>query len=149
MASETVDPINWSLLWPVPPERLVHNINRCSLSSTGNRPWNLINHTIQPPCLYAATLGILLTSPNMYRKTVVGTDTTVVINSWNGSDYELRKSPDKLFQVLMALQWTKSWECVIAYNGILKSPLFLSLIWCLTSPWMRNSFSRYVPLITL
>ena len=40
MASETVDPIDWSHPPPsctVPPERHVQSINRCSLSSTGNR----------------------------------------------------------------------------------------------------------------
>ena len=45
MASETVDPIDWSHpppSWAVPPERRVHSINRCSLSSTGNRSCNFI-----------------------------------------------------------------------------------------------------------
>ena len=35
MASETIDPIDWSHPSPscaVPPERLLHNLNRCSLS---------------------------------------------------------------------------------------------------------------------
>ena len=43
MASETVDLIDWSHpppSWAVPPERLVHSINRCSLSPIGNRPCN-------------------------------------------------------------------------------------------------------------
>ena len=38
MPSETVDPIDWSHLprsWGVPPERLLHSINRCILSTTG------------------------------------------------------------------------------------------------------------------
>ena len=41
MASETVDQIDWSHpppSWAVLLERLVHRINWCSLSSTGNRP---------------------------------------------------------------------------------------------------------------
>ena len=41
MASETVDPINWSHpppSWAVPPERLVHSINQCNFS--GNRTCN-------------------------------------------------------------------------------------------------------------
>ena len=56
MASETVDPIDWSHsppLWAVPPERLVHSINQCNLS--GNRTCNRSmrgNHLA-----YAATLG--------------------------------------------------------------------------------------------
>ena len=43
MVSETVDPIDWSYSPPsraVPPERLVHSINWCRLSSTGDRPCN-------------------------------------------------------------------------------------------------------------
>ena len=37
MASETVDPIDWSHpapTWAVPPERHVHSINQCHLSAT-------------------------------------------------------------------------------------------------------------------
>ena len=40
MASETVDPIDWSHpppSWAVPPERLVHSINQCSLSEGTER----------------------------------------------------------------------------------------------------------------
>ena len=57
MASETVDPIDWSQpppLWAVPPERLAHIINQCKLS--GNRTCNRSmrgNHLA-----YAATQGI-------------------------------------------------------------------------------------------
>ena len=57
MATETVDPIDWSHpppAWAVPPERLVHSINRCKLS--GNRTCNISmrgNHLA-----YAATQGI-------------------------------------------------------------------------------------------
>ena len=43
MASETVNPIDWSRpqpSWAVPLERLVHSVNRCNLSSTGNRSCN-------------------------------------------------------------------------------------------------------------
>ena len=43
MASETVDPINWSHpppSWAVPPERLVHSINRCSSATAGIRSCN-------------------------------------------------------------------------------------------------------------
>ena len=64
MASETVDPIDLSHApssWAVPPERLVLSINRCSLSSTGNRPCNFSmrgNHLA-----YAATQGILALVP--------------------------------------------------------------------------------------
>ena len=64
-------------------------------------------------------------------------------------DDELRKSPDKPFHVLMTLWRTMTWECVAASNGILKSPIYLSWIWCLTSPWLSKSFSRYVPLIVI
>ena len=61
MASEAVDPIDWSHPHPhgqYPPERLVHSINWYSLSSTGNRPCNFSmrgNHLA-----YAATRGIRL-----------------------------------------------------------------------------------------
>ena len=54
----TVDPINRSHPPPsltVPPKRFVHSINRCSLSSTGNRSCNFSmrsNHLA-----YAATQG--------------------------------------------------------------------------------------------
>ena len=57
MASETADPIDWSHpqpSWAVPPERLVHCINQCTLS--GNRTCNRSmrgNHLA-----YAATQGI-------------------------------------------------------------------------------------------
>ena len=39
MASETVDPINWSHpppSWAAPPECLVHSINQCNCSVRGN-----------------------------------------------------------------------------------------------------------------
>ena len=57
MASETVDPIDWSQptpSWAVPPERLVHSINHCNLS--GNRTCHLYirgNHLA-----YAAIQGM-------------------------------------------------------------------------------------------
>ena len=57
MASETVNPIDWSHSppsWAVPPERHVHSINQCNLS--GNRMCNSSmrgNHFA-----YAATQGI-------------------------------------------------------------------------------------------
>ena len=57
MASETVDPIDWSHSPPslaVPPERLVHSMNQCNLG--GNRTCNRSmrgNHLA-----YAATQGI-------------------------------------------------------------------------------------------
>ena len=51
---------NWLVVpppsWTAPPERLVHSINRCSLSSTGNRSCKL-QHARQPPCL-CGTQGI-------------------------------------------------------------------------------------------
>ena len=53
MASQTVDPIDWSHptpSWAVPPERLVHSINRCSSATVGIRSCNL-QHARQPPCL--------------------------------------------------------------------------------------------------
>ena len=64
MASETVDPIDWSHSppsWAVPPERLVHNINWCIRSSTGNRTCNFSmrgNHLA-----YAATQAIRGNAP--------------------------------------------------------------------------------------
>ena len=50
MASETVDPIDWSYpppSWAVPPERLVHIINQFNLS--GNRTCNSYNRAT-PTC---------------------------------------------------------------------------------------------------
>ena len=50
MASETVDPIDWSQpppSWAVPPERLVHSINQCTSAESNVQP----QHARQPPCL--------------------------------------------------------------------------------------------------
>ena len=60
MASETVDPIDWSHpppSWVVLPELLVHSINQCNLSQSWDRSCNFSmrgNHLA-----YAATQGIL------------------------------------------------------------------------------------------
>ena len=54
MASETVDPIDWSHpppTWAVPPERLVHSINRCSSATAG-----IERATLQPSACEATTL---------------------------------------------------------------------------------------------
>ena len=54
MASETVDPIDWSHpppTWAVPPERLVHSINRCSSAAAG-----IERTTLQPSACEASTL---------------------------------------------------------------------------------------------
>ena len=54
MASETVDPIDWSHpppTWAVPPERLVHSINRCSSVTAG-----IERATLQPSACEATTL---------------------------------------------------------------------------------------------
>ena len=65
MASETVDPIHWSHpqpSWAVPPERLVHSINRCSSASAGIRSCNLATFSMRGNHhAYAATQGIRLT----------------------------------------------------------------------------------------
>ena len=56
MASETVDPIDWSHpppLWAVPPERHVPSINQCNLSET-----RTCNRSMRGNHLaYAATQG--------------------------------------------------------------------------------------------
>ena len=63
MASETVDPIDWSHpppTWAVPPERLVHSINQCTSATAG-----IERATLQPSACeattypYAATQGTL------------------------------------------------------------------------------------------
>ena len=57
MASEPVDPIDWSHPPPsqaVPPDRLVHGINRCSSAAAEIRSCNL-QHARQPPCLHLST----------------------------------------------------------------------------------------------
>ena len=57
MASETVDPINWSLpppSWAVSPERLVHSINQCNLSGT----WTCNRSMLGNHLAYAATQGM-------------------------------------------------------------------------------------------
>ena len=54
MASETVDPIDWPHPPPtlaVPPERLVHSINRCSSVTAG-----IERATLQPSACEATTL---------------------------------------------------------------------------------------------
>ena len=62
MASETVDPIDWSHpppSWAVPPERLVHSINRCNLATAGIRSCNLATFSMWGNHLaHAATQGI-------------------------------------------------------------------------------------------
>ena len=50
MASESIDPINWSHpppSWAVPPERLVHSINQCTSAESNVQP----QLARQPPCL--------------------------------------------------------------------------------------------------
>ena len=57
MASETVDPIDWSNpppSWAVPPKRLVHSINQCNLSGTRTSNRSIRGHHLA----YAATQGI-------------------------------------------------------------------------------------------
>ena len=43
------------------------------------------------------------------------------------SDDEQHKSPDQPFHILITVQRTKSWECVVAYNGIHRSYLTVFL----------------------
>ena len=66
MASETVDPIDWSHpppSWAVPPVRHVHSINQCNLSGT-----RTCNRSMRGNHLaYAATQGLTL----RYNTTVV------------------------------------------------------------------------------
>ena len=61
MASETVDPTDWSHSppsWAVSLERIVHSINRCSSATAGIRSCNLGTFSIQGNHLaYAATQG--------------------------------------------------------------------------------------------
>ena len=63
MASETVDPIDWSHpppSWAVPPERLVHSINRCSSATAGIRSCNFATFSMRGNHLAsAATQGIM------------------------------------------------------------------------------------------
>ena len=50
MASETVDPIDWSHpppSWAVPLERLEHSINRCSSATALNRSCNLATFSLR------------------------------------------------------------------------------------------------------
>ena len=62
IASETVDPIDWSHpppSWVVPPERLVHSINRCSSATAGIRTCNVATFNMRGNHLaYAATQGM-------------------------------------------------------------------------------------------
>ena len=61
MASDKVDPIDWSHpppAWVVPPERLVHSINRCSSATAGIRSCNLATFSMRGNHLAnAATQG--------------------------------------------------------------------------------------------
>ena len=61
MASETVDPIDWSHpspSWAVPPEQVVHSINQCSSATAGIRSCNLATFSMRGNHLaYAATQG--------------------------------------------------------------------------------------------
>ena len=62
MASETVDPIDWSHptpSWVVPPERLVYSINRCSTATAGIRSCNHATFSMRGNHFaYAANQGI-------------------------------------------------------------------------------------------
>ena len=79
----------------------------------------------------------------VYWETVLETDITVVICSWK--DRMIMSCASHLISH-SKYWWLYSEQRVenvwYIYNGILKSPLFLSLIWCLTSPWLRMSFCR-------
>ena len=63
MASEKVDSIDWSHpppSWAVPPDHLVHSINRCSSATAGIRSWNVATFSMRGNHLaYAATQGII------------------------------------------------------------------------------------------
>ena len=53
-----IHPINWSHpppSWAVPPERLVHSINRCSSATAGIRPCNLATFSMRGNHLTYAT----------------------------------------------------------------------------------------------
>ena len=59
MASETVDPIDWSHpspSWAVPPERLLHSINQCNISGTRTCNRSMLGNHLA----YAATQGIII-----------------------------------------------------------------------------------------
>ena len=71
MASETVDPIDWSHLppsWAVPHERLVHSINQCNLSRNRTRNRSMRgNHLAYAPTQgIAATQGIITRSSDSF-----------------------------------------------------------------------------------
>ena len=82
----------------------------------------------------------------MYRETMLGTDTTVsvVIYSW-----KYRAMMSFARNLISHSKYWKSWECLVAFNGIPKSQQFIGCIWCVTSTWLRKPFRRYVPLIAL
>ena len=108
MASETVDPIDWSHTppsWAVPPERHVHSINQCNLSGTRtcNRSMRG-NHLAN-----AATQGIIYIVPNtLFSQNlmiiITGTfrNTSILLKL-----YEITLFPTGLSAYQIIIQFTK------------------------------------------
>ena len=70
MASETVDPIDWSHpppSWAVPPERQVHSINQCNLRGTRTCNRSMRGNHL---AAYAATRGIIILLKVIYNTVV-------------------------------------------------------------------------------
>ena len=88
MASETVDPIDWSHpppSWAVPPERVVHSINRCSSATAGILTCNVATFSMRGNHLaYAATQGMSLS-----LVTLVIVATSVLLRCYSAYTYVL------------------------------------------------------------
>ena len=71
LATETVGPTDWSHpppSWAVPLERLVHSIDRCSLS------WDLLSnlqHARQPPCLCGHSIRVTQRAINNHTMYII------------------------------------------------------------------------------
>ena len=87
----------------------------------------------------------------VYLETMWETDTTVVIYSWKYRAVMSCASHLLSHSTYWWLYSEQRVEILLLYTVVssIKSPIFLSWVWCLTSPWLRKSFSIYVPLITL
>ena len=124
MASETVDPIDWSYpppSWAVPPERLlVHSINQCTQLDSNVQP----QHARQPPCLcghsgkVSYSSGLNLITIRLWLRSDSDYDQTLItIRLWlrSDSDYDqtlitirlwLRFCSDLILDCIGTFTWT-------------------------------------------
>ena len=102
MASETVEPIDWShplLSWAVPPERPVHSINQCSLSRES---------TLQPSAREATTMPMTPRKSMQWRMCKMGRERVISLddNYENSFGKEVEQSIRILFFLFFICTWS-------------------------------------------